>query len=198
MLLYPFMYSSLLECSAVLALFMNTSKACPCVMDWLASARQAAARAANKAVLQLPCKCPASARASAGTLTYSNWPSGSQDAVPCAGQLLQTLKGHGSAVTCLKFSRHTNLLLSGSFDKAAIVWQADTGVQMQRITAHAGMHVDMNHLVTCRNDADTFSSSWACPTCTVSPVVCRFAYALSLLKPACMKALKTPATCCMH
>ncbi|KAL0053340.1 hypothetical protein WJX82_004539 [Trebouxia sp. C0006] len=55
-----------------------------------------------------------------------------------SGQLLQTLKGHGSAVTCLKFSRHTNLLLSGSFDKAAIVWQADTGVQMQRITAHAG------------------------------------------------------------
>jgi len=61
--------------------------------------------------------------------------------MPCAGQLLQTLKGHGSAVTCLKFSRHTNLLLSGSFDKAAIVWQADTGVQMQRITAHAGTHV---------------------------------------------------------
>ncbi|DBA92963.1 TPA: Transducin (beta)-like 1 X-linked receptor 1 [Trebouxia sp. C0005] len=55
-----------------------------------------------------------------------------------SGQLLQTLKGHGSAVTCLKFSRHTNLLLSGSFDKAAIVWQADTGVQMQRITAHTG------------------------------------------------------------
>ncbi|KAL0029976.1 hypothetical protein WJX77_011317 [Trebouxia sp. C0004] len=55
-----------------------------------------------------------------------------------SGQLLQTLKGHGSAVTCLKFSRRTNLLLSGSFDKAAIVWQADTGVQMQRITAHTG------------------------------------------------------------
>ncbi len=73
--------------------------------------------------------------------------------MPCAGQLLQTLKGHGSAVTCLKFSRHTNLLLSGSFDKAAIVWQADTGVQMQRIIAHTGTHVapydPSGHLSTC-------------------------------------------------
>ena len=55
-----------------------------------------------------------------------------------AGQLLQTLKGHQSAVTCVKFSRHTNLLLSGSVDKTAMVWQADTGVQLQRVTGHSG------------------------------------------------------------
>ncbi|KAL3137970.1 Transducin (beta)-like 1 X-linked receptor 1 [Trebouxia sp. C0009 RCD-2024] len=55
-----------------------------------------------------------------------------------SGQLLQTLKGHQSAVTCLKFSKQTNLLLSGSVDKTAIVWAADTGLQMQRVTAHTG------------------------------------------------------------
>ncbi len=29
-------------------------------------------------------------------------------------------------------------------------------------------------------------------------LLCHFVYALSLLKPACMEALRTPATCCMH
>ena len=62
-----------------------------------------------------------------------------QHALPLyVGQLLQTLKGHQSAVTCLKFSKQTNLLLSGSVDKTAIVWAADTGMQMQRVTAHSG------------------------------------------------------------
>ena len=144
------MYSSLLQRCG---LFMNTSRACSCIVCCLASARQAASPAADKAVSQLPWNCPATARSSVGTLTYSICLSGSQDVMPCAGQLLQTLKGHGSAVTCLKFSRHTNLLLSGSFDKAAIVWQADTGVQMQRITAHAGTHVALHdpsgHLSKC-------------------------------------------------
>ena len=172
MLRDPFMYSSLLLCNAVLAIFMNTSGACSCVVRCLASARQAASPAADKAVSQLPCNCPATARASVGTLTYSTCPSGSQDAMPCAGQLLQTLKGHGSAVTCLKFSRHTNLLLSGSFDKAAIVWQADTGVQMQRITAHTGTHMTLHdpcgHLSKCCSHSFLLVGM---TECIASPVV---------------------------
>ena len=117
----------------------------------------------------------------------------------CAGQLLQTLKAHGSAVTCLKFSRHTNLLLSGSFDRAAIVWQADTGVQMQRITAHTGMHAAL-HDPSCHlyKDCGCCLLLVGMINCIALPVVAVCVYALSLPKPACMAALSTPATCCMH
>ena len=72
-----------------------------------------------------------------------------------AGQRLQTLRGHQSAITCLQFSKQTSLLLSGSVDRTAVVWQADTGMQMQRITVHSGV----------------FWSTFGRPICPTYPVL---------------------------
>ena len=53
-----------------------------------------------------------------------------------AGQPKSALKGHKSAVNCLRFSKTADILLSGSVDKAAIVWTE--GIQTHVVTQHSG------------------------------------------------------------
>ena len=53
-----------------------------------------------------------------------------------SGRLLALLKGHKSVVTTLAFSRHGQHLISGSFDKTAIIWEVEKRQLEHRLRGH--------------------------------------------------------------
>jgi transducin (beta)-like 1 len=59
----------------------------------------------------------------------------------CAGDLKYALDMHKGPIFSLKWNRASNLLLSGSVDKTAIVWDGDTGKMIQQFEHHTGAPV---------------------------------------------------------
>jgi transducin (beta)-like 1 len=57
---------------------------------------------------------------------------------------LHTLAGHGGPVFSLKWHRGGGLLLSGSVDKTAIVWDASTGRALHTVACHAAPVLDVD------------------------------------------------------
>ena len=55
-----------------------------------------------------------------------------------AGRLKSTLDQHQGPIFALKWNRKGDLLLSGSVDKSAIVWDAKTGEVKQSFNFHSG------------------------------------------------------------
>ncbi len=57
---------------------------------------------------------------------------------PCAGELRNTLAAHKGPIFSLKWNRKGTLLLSGSVDKTAIIWDGRTGEVKQQFEFHTG------------------------------------------------------------
>jgi WD40 repeat protein len=55
-----------------------------------------------------------------------------------AGELKNTLHNHKGPIFSLKWNRQGNLLLSGSVDKTAIIWDGRTGEVKQQFEFHTG------------------------------------------------------------
>ncbi len=55
-----------------------------------------------------------------------------------AGQLLKVLQAHKGPIFSLKWNRKDELLLSGSVDKSAIIWDGKTGDVKQQFEFHSG------------------------------------------------------------
>lgn len=55
-----------------------------------------------------------------------------------AGKLVNTLQQHKGPIFCLRWSRKGDLLLSGSVDKTAIVWDGRSGKMIQQFQFHRG------------------------------------------------------------
>ncbi len=55
-----------------------------------------------------------------------------------SGKVVQTLRGHTEAVTCLALSADGKSLLSGSADKTVKLWDAATGKELKTFTGHTG------------------------------------------------------------
>jgi len=54
------------------------------------------------------------------------------------GQRLAVLRGHSSRVSALAFSADGRLVASGSWDRSACVWEADTGRRLLVLKGHSG------------------------------------------------------------
>lgn len=50
---------------------------------------------------------------------------------------MKKLKGHTAAVLCTAFSPTCDLLVSGSFDESAIIWDCRTGLALRTLPAHS-------------------------------------------------------------
>ncbi len=57
---------------------------------------------------------------------------------PCAGELRNTLAAHKGPIFSLKWNRKGTLLLSGSVDKTAIIWDGRNGEVKQQFEFHTG------------------------------------------------------------
>mmetsp|Transcript_9432 Transcript_9432/g.23672 ORF Transcript_9432/g.23672 Transcript_9432/m.23672 type:complete len:257 (+) Transcript_9432:515-1285(+) len=57
-------------------------------------------------------------------------------AAEIAGETLLVLRGHINHIFCVAYSRHSNLIVSGSFDESIRIWDARTGVCHKVIAAH--------------------------------------------------------------
>lgn len=59
---------------------------------------------------------------------------------PCAhtGELKNTLNNHRGPIFSLKWNKKGDLLLSGSVDKTAIIWDGRTGEVKQQFEFHTG------------------------------------------------------------
>ena len=55
-----------------------------------------------------------------------------------AGELRNTLNNHRGPIFSLKWNRKGDLLLSGSVDKTAIIWDGRTGEVKQQFEYHTG------------------------------------------------------------
>ena len=55
-----------------------------------------------------------------------------------AGELRNTLAAHKGPIFSLKWNRKGTLLLSGSVDKTAIIWDGRTGEVKQQFEFHTG------------------------------------------------------------
>jgi|EP01047_Picozoa_sp_COSAG01_P009832 transducin (beta)-like 1 len=69
------------------------------------------------------------------------------------GKLLQTLQHHSGPIFSLKWNAKGDLLLSGSVDKTAIIWDAATGKVKQHFKCHAKATLDVDW-----RDNDSFAS----------------------------------------
>ena len=58
--------------------------------------------------------------------------------VSTAGELRNTLCAHKGPIFSLKWNRKGTLLLSGSVDKTAIIWDGRTGEVKQQFEFHTG------------------------------------------------------------
>ncbi len=56
----------------------------------------------------------------------------------CAGDLKNTLHNHKGPIFSLKWNKKGDLLLSGSVDKTAIIWDGRTGEVKQQFEFHTG------------------------------------------------------------
>jgi WD40 repeat protein len=56
---------------------------------------------------------------------------------PCFGQLQRVLRGHGNIVSCLDFPADGKLLVSGSNDNTARIWDSATGKPLRILTGHS-------------------------------------------------------------
>ena len=56
-----------------------------------------------------------------------------------AGELKNTLNNHRGPIFSLKWNRKGDLLLSGSVDKTAIIWDGRTGEVKQQFEYHTGV-----------------------------------------------------------
>lgn len=72
------------------------------------------------------------------TRPASPWPAPGPPSLPPSGKLKQTLDKHQGPIFALKWSKKGDLLLSGSVDKTAIVWDAKTGEAKQVFDFHSG------------------------------------------------------------
>ena len=101
------------------------------------------------AVYERRCNSPASARMRAGVPSNAAWPTGApprttvaNQPLPCArpppGKLKSTLEQHTGPIFALKWNKRGDMLLSGSVDKTAIVWDAKTGSAKQVFAMHTG------------------------------------------------------------
>lgn len=50
---------------------------------------------------------------------------------------LRTLEAHTAPILSLAFSPRSNLLVTGSFDESAIVWDVRTGTALKKLPAHS-------------------------------------------------------------
>lgn len=55
-----------------------------------------------------------------------------------SGELVHTLKGHKEPIFNVKWNKRGNCLLTGSFDKKAIIWDAHIGEIKQCYEFHTG------------------------------------------------------------
>ena len=65
---------------------------------------------------------------------------GSGSAGPSVSQMitpLRTLEAHTAPILSLSFSPRSNLLVTGSFDESAIVWDVRTGQALRKLPAHS-------------------------------------------------------------
>ncbi len=62
------------------------------------------------------------------------------DGPAAAGQLKNTLNNHRGPIFSLKWNKKSDLLLSGSVDKTAIIWDGRTGEVRQQFEFHTGGH----------------------------------------------------------
>jgi WD40 repeat protein len=56
----------------------------------------------------------------------------------CVGELKNTLHNHKGPIFSLKWNKKGDLLLSGSVDKTAIIWDGRTGEVKQQFEYHTG------------------------------------------------------------
>ena len=56
-----------------------------------------------------------------------------------AGELKQILNAHKGPIFSLKWNKRGDLLLSGSVDKTAIIWDGRTGEVKQQFEFHSGL-----------------------------------------------------------
>ena len=56
----------------------------------------------------------------------------------CAGELKNVLSAHKGPIFSLKWNKQGDLLLSGSVDKTAIIWDGATGQVKQQFECHSG------------------------------------------------------------
>lgn len=56
----------------------------------------------------------------------------------CAGELITTLDKHKGPLSSLKWNENGDFLLSGSFDRTAVVWDTKTWQRKQRFKYHSG------------------------------------------------------------
>ena len=73
------------------------------------------------------------------------------------------LKEHAGPVFALKWSKSGEFLLSGSFDRRAIVWSTQTGTVFKSFLLHTGAVMDVDW-----RDADYFAS------CSSDRLIVRF------------------------
>lgn len=55
-----------------------------------------------------------------------------------AGMCQQSLVGHAGPIFSLKWNKKGDLLLTGSLDRSAIVWNAKAGTIKQQFSFHSG------------------------------------------------------------
>ncbi len=73
-------------------------------------------------------------------------------------ELLATLKGHGSAVTCLAFTPDGKVLVSGGRDNKCVIWDMATRKSIGVLEGHTDMVWDLSmnpdgrHLASCSDD----------------------------------------------
>lgn len=89
-----------------------------------------------------------------------------------AGALKLKLQRHNGPIFSLKWSKKGDMLLSGSVDKTAIVWDAKTGDVKQQFEFHSGE-------LRCGGAQQAGSRAWCakCSMCVVQPGA-GFVYAL--------------------
>ncbi|OAD76193.1 hypothetical protein PHYBLDRAFT_97664, partial [Phycomyces blakesleeanus NRRL 1555(-)] len=60
--------------------------------------------------------------------------------------------GHGKGITCLQFCESLNLVMTGSHDKTAVVWDLETGEKLRTLNGHvrsvSSLQFDTSKLVT--------------------------------------------------
>ena len=50
----------------------------------------------------------------------------------------EPLKGHSDRITSVRFSPDGTRIVTGSYDKLAIIWDAETGAPIEKLKGHIG------------------------------------------------------------
>ena len=79
------------------------------------------------------------------------------DSGECAGMCRQSLVGHAGPIFSLKWNKKGDMLLTGSLDKTAIVWNTKAGTIKQQFSFHSGK-LHMSRIETMQSAS--FTIAW--------------------------------------